>query len=163
MIRERARDRASGADGARESGGAGAAEFARPIGADSNELRLYLRRWWTLEFRRPHLRVADSFLATALATAGLIGAVAVAVTASIFLVVGLSSLFARWMVGGIPELIGSACGWGLSFGLVLFLRAGVKRNSVRRAARRLAEAESIDCAEPSSHLAPPQRPAGVRP
>ena len=173
MIRERASDPASGVDGARAGGGtdAGVAEFARSIGADPKELRRSLRQslrqslghWRNLEFRRPHLGVAGDFFVTALATTALIGAVAVTVTASIALVVGLSSLFVRWTVGGIPEFVGSACGWGLSLGLVLLLRGSVRHNIVRTAAWRLAEKESIDGAAPSAHRAPPQKLAGVRP
>ena len=161
MIHERGSGEEADVDGARTNGGVDIdlAAIARTIGADWKALRHSLRRWATVELRRMQLSLADSFFAVVLWACALLSVLAVSITASVYLVVGLRSFFARWSGGGAPELLAAALGLGLSFGVALLLRAKVRRNIVRTTARRLAVLAATNNAAPSSPRAA-VRPTG---
>jgi hypothetical protein len=156
MSEERWSEAAPNADDPRTEGGndIDCNAIADSIGADSKSLRHSLCLWATVEIRRLQLRIADVFCTAVLVASAALGVLAAIITASVLLIIGLRALFARWTLGGIPEILAAVCGLGLAFAVAFVLRVWLLNRIVRTAARRLAELDATNGAAPTSSRAP---------
>jgi hypothetical protein len=160
MIHDRSAESAS-EEGAAENGSAeDFAAFARLLGRDWTAMRSSLRRLALVELRRMHLRAVELFFVALFYACAFMSVLAVTVVGSIYVITGLRAVFARWIGGGVPELLAGLCGLGLSLGIAYALRAWLRYRVIRMTARRLAVLGATSAAAPSPTSAPAAGEAG---